>query len=275
MSASARAFETCIACGADLPRGARFCPECGVPASSPGGTTLQSELPPEEVGPVPISFQRAEPRWFGVAPPLVLLGLAVVLLVLAIALFAGGHWPYGLILLGLAALLFAAFLELARRRPHSRVTRHATDVRERAGSTWETWRTRAAAAAEARRIQSGLNVLESERRTALLELGEAAHRGDSRAEAEVRARLDELDARESELRERLDEQLAQAGERIRLAKLSVQETMMVKPNEPSQPYPPPDEGNPPTPAPVPEPYPPPDEGTPPTPAPDPGRDDDS
>jgi hypothetical protein len=50
--------------------------------------------------------------------------------------------------------------------------------------------------------------------------------------------------------------------------------MMVTPNEPSQPYPPPGEGNPPQPAVVPEPYPPPDEGTPPAPAPDPGRGDD-
>ena len=40
---------------------------------------------------------------------------------------------------------------------------------------------------------------------------------------------------------------------------------------PSAPYPPPDEGNPPQPAVVPEPYPPPDEGTPPEPAPDPGQ----
>jgi len=46
---------------------------------------------------------------------------------------------------------------------------------------------------------------------------------------------------------------------------------MVTPNEPSPPYPPPDEGNPPEPAQVPEPYPPPDEGTPPVPAPDPGQ----
>jgi hypothetical protein len=39
-----------------------------------------------------------------------------------------------------------------------------------------------------------------------------------------------------------------------------------------EPYPPPDEGTPPTPEPVPEPYPPPDEGTPPSipPVPEPG-----
>ena len=46
---------------------------------------------------------------------------------------------------------------------------------------------------------------------------------------------------------------------------------MVTPNEPSAPYPPPDEGNPPQPAEIPEAYPPPDEGTPPVPEPDPGQ----
>jgi hypothetical protein len=37
--------------------------------------------------------------------------------------------------------------------------------------------------------------------------------------------------------------------------MSVEQTMVVRP----EPYPPPDEGDPPTPAPVPEPYPPPEE----------------
>jgi hypothetical protein len=62
------------------------------------------------------------------------------------------------------------------------------------------------------------------------------------------------------------ESRAEAGERIREARLGVQETMMVTPRLPSEPYPPPGEATPPQPAIVPEPYPPPDEGTPPTPA---------
>jgi hypothetical protein len=103
------------------------------------------------------------------------------------------------------------------------------------------------------------------------------------------------------IEEELAERLAGADERIRKARLPVQDTVMVTPNEPgsaarpeepgagsvggeaaaarpeepgpSPPYPPPDEGNPPQPAQVPEPYPPPDEGTPPAPAPDPGQSD--
>jgi hypothetical protein len=272
MSASAVAADhSCTHCGAELPRGARFCPSCGTPAAA--GETSRAEIPSNETGPVPVSLDRVEPRWFGVTPPHLLLGVALVTVALALILFVTGHWPYGLIVLGLAALLLAAFLEVARRRPHTPVTRASVDVRERAGSLLETWRARASATAEARRIQSGLFLIESERRTALFELGEAAHRGDGIAEAGVRARLAELDAREAELRRALDERLEQAGERIYKARLSVQDTVMVNPNQPSQPYPPPGEATPPQPAVVPEPYPPPDEGTPPVPAPDPGRPD--
>jgi zinc ribbon protein len=272
MSASPAAADTCAGCGAELPRGARFCSECGTPAG--GGATLKIELPPQETGPVPVTFGRVEPHWFGVTPPTFLLGVACAVLAVAVVLFVSGHWPVGLILLGLAALLLAAFLELARRRPRSAVTRVSNDARERAGSLWETWRARAVVTAEVRRIQSGLALLEAERRTALLELGAAAHGGDEAAEKAIRTRLGELDEREAGLRADLELRVAQAGDRIRRARLSVGDTMMVTPNEPHEPYPPPGEATPPTPAIVPEPYPPPDEGTPPTPAPDPGRKDD-
>jgi hypothetical protein len=250
-----------------LPPGARFCPDCGTPTDVEGATVRQ-EVPPEETGPGPVSFTHAERHLFGVAPPMLLLAVAAGLLVVALVLFVAGHWPFGLIFVGLAALLFAAFLEAARRRPGaSPVARASTDARERAGSLLETWRARAAATAEVRRIHSGLAVVEAERRTALLELGAAAHRGDGLAEAGVRARLTELDAREAELRSELELRLAHAGERIRKARLAVQDTMMVTPNQPGEPYPPPGEATPPQPAIVPEPYPPPDEGTIPTPDP--------
>ena len=60
-----------------------------------------------------------------------------------------------------------------------------------------------------------------------------------------------------------------AAETLRALESRETTAMTISPNEPSTPYPPPDEGDPPTPAIVPEPTPPPDEGTPPTPAPEP------
>src|SRR5207302_249763 len=206
------------------------CPACGAQVNA--GSTVQAEVPPDETGPVPVSLQRSETHWFGIAPPHVLLAVAAIALVFAIVLFATGHWPYGLILLGAAALLLAAFLEAARRRPESGVTRASVDARERARSSWETLRVRQAATVEARRIQSALLLIESDRRGALHDLGAAAHSGDSTAEETVRARLAELDAHESELRTQLDQALGEADERIRKARLPVQETMMVLPTEP-------------------------------------------
>ena len=230
------------------------------------GGTMQAEVPPDETGPVPVSVQRAEAHWFGVTPPAMLVGLAAVALVLAVVLFATGHWPYGLILLGVGALLIAAFLEAARRRPASQLSRASVDARERARSSLETLRVRQAAAAEVRRIRMALAQIEPERRQALHDLGAAVHRDDSAAEAAARDRLTELDGREEELGTALDRALEEAGERIRKARLPVQETMMVLPSEP---YPPPDEATPPQPAVVPEAYPPPDEADLPQPAPGP------
>jgi hypothetical protein len=269
MSASQVAADTCPSCGTNLPRDARFCPACGVQVNA--GSTVQAAVPPNETGPVPVSLQRSEPHWFGIAPPQVLLATAAIAFVLAIPLFATGHWPYGLILLGAAALLLAAFLEAARRRPDSGVTRASVDARERARSSWETLRARQVATVEARRIQSALLLIESDRGRALQDLGAAAHAGDAVAEAAARTHLGELDAHETELRTQLDATLGQADERIRKARLPVQDTMMVLPTEPS---PPPGEATPPQPAIVPEPYPPPDEADPPQPAriPEPGPD---
>jgi hypothetical protein len=193
------------------------------------GSTVQEQVPPNETGQVPVSMQRSEPHWFGVAPPQLLLAVAAIAFVFALVLFVIGHWPFGLILLGAAALLLAAFLESARRRPQSGMTRASVDARERVRSSWETLRARQVAAAEARRIQSALLLLESDRRRALQELGAAAHAGDSTAEAAGRAQLTELDALEGRLRAELDEALGEADEKIRRARLPVQETQLVPP----------------------------------------------
>lgn len=209
------------------------------------------DLPPDETGPVPVTLVRTEPHWFGMTPPLFTLAIGCGVIVVAIALFVSGSWAYGLIALGAGALFFAVYLESARRRRNSRVARVTADVRERAGSTIESLRARSVAAVETRRVHNELAMLRTERRDGLLKLGEAAHGDDKKTEKETRARLKELDEREQELQQQLEEHLHVAGERIRKAKLSVDRTMMVAPA-----YPPPDEGNPPTPEPVPEPYPP-------------------
>jgi hypothetical protein len=260
---------SCDNCGGALPENARFCPSCGTPTDA--GETVREEVPLHENGQVPVSYDIAEPRFFGVTPPFLLLGLAVVLFVVAIVLFASGRWPHGLIALGIALFLVAAFLEAARRRPAKGLGRPTVAARERAQSTVETVRARAFATAEARRLRRVLIQLDADRRALLHDLGAATHFGDVEAQAAIRAELSELDMHEAQVRGELDAVFAHADERIRRAQLPVQETMMVLPGEPT---PPPGEATPPQPAVVPEPYPPPDEGTPPQPArvPEPGPD---
>jgi outer membrane biosynthesis protein TonB len=112
--------------------------------------------------------------------------------------------------------------------------------------------------AEQQRVRSARAVIHAERRATMLRLGEAVHREDESAAQSARERLAELDQAETELGERLELRLAETDERLRRARLPVQETMIVRPDSEAQPPVPPQ---------VPEPYPPPDEGTPPTPAP--------
>jgi hypothetical protein len=217
--------------------------------------TRRVELPGEETGPVPVSISHAETRWFGVTPPLALLLLALIAAAAAVASFVSGAWPYGLILVGVAALIVAGFLEVARRRPDSRLTSYAAtsaaSAREHAAAAVERLLARSSARAEVQRVRNAQAALEADRRAAMLELGEAVHNQDEPAAQAARGRLAELDAIGRDLRDRLAERISSAEERIRRSKLSVQETMVVVP----EPYPPPDEGTPPTPAPVPEPSP--------------------
>jgi hypothetical protein len=167
-----------------------------------------------------------EARWFGMPPPFLLLGLATALFAAAIALLAAAQWPFGLFLLGIAALIGAVFAETARRAPPGTILAAFLD--------------RARTTAATQRVLAARSVLATERRQALLRLGEALHREDETAAADVRDRIAELD--------RADEELAG---RLRSVKLATDETMIQIP----EPYPPPDEGTPPTPAPVPEPSP--------------------
>jgi hypothetical protein len=203
-----------------------------------------------------------------------LLCLGFAALGASIGLFATGSWAWGFVAFLLAAIMLAALGEAMRRHGGlwtEQSSRLAADGRSQAATTAEVWRTRLDASVVRWRTRTRLDEIELVRPRALQVLGEAAWRGDATAERDARQRLDELEQDRQRIEEELAERLAGAEERIRRARLPVQETLMVTPNEPSAPYPPPDEGDPPQPAQVPEPYPPPDEGTPPTPAPDPGQ----
>jgi hypothetical protein len=60
---------SCENCGSALPEGSRFCPECGSRVGAAEGETAIQELPPDETGPVPVEYETARPRYFGVFRP--------------------------------------------------------------------------------------------------------------------------------------------------------------------------------------------------------------
>lgn len=190
-------------------------------------TTRLVPLPPDETGPVPVSLSRVEPRWFGVPPPLLLHGLAVFSFALAVALFAAGSWPAGLILLGLAALFAAGFLEIARRRPSDAVIGARSWARPRL----ELLLARSRGVADAQRLRGDQAVIEAERRAALLRLGEAVQSKDEGAATAARERLAELDRADEALDGRLAARLAQADERVRRVRISIQQTAVVRPSD--------------------------------------------
>lgn len=212
----------------------------GMPASrNPADETRRVPIPPSETGPVPVAVKHAEPRWFGVPPPLLLLGLTLASFAIAIACFAAGSWPAGLVLLGMSALFAAVFLEVARRRPDSTLT-HASSsavvgARTWAGSQFEVLRARSSAIAESQRVHGARAVIESERRMARLRLGEALRSHDLEGVHEARERLSELDRSEGSLEGRIEARRAQADERIRRVRLSVEQTMVKPPDDTRRP----------------------------------------
>jgi hypothetical protein len=260
----------CQHCGAELPYQSRYCPQCGrLSARDP---TAVLDLPTEETGPVPVNYDKAEARYYGVAPATLVLVLAGLALAGAIVLAAIGRWPIGLILLGVSLLLFVAFLETSRRRPRGTVTRSTADafhgLRARTGAAVASVGTRGRASRQVLALRRELQRIAVRRRQLLLELGDAVYRGDEQAVKTAREQVKELDALAATREEEMRTVVAEAHERIQQRRLEVRPTEMVElPDEPA-----PDETITPEPARIPEQYPPPDEGTPPQPAiiPEPG-----
>jgi zinc-ribbon domain len=242
----------CANCGARLARGARFCPQCGQPTAS--GDTLVMEVPPDETGPVPVNVSHVEPRFYGVTPPLLALVLAGGAATVAILLFIGGHWPYGLILLGIAVLLVLAFLETARRRPErsaSEATPRRLDTfRSRGRVAAESIATRGRARRQVYALRQELARMAVDRDRLLFDLGNAVYRGDEQATEEARSRVEELDRLAAEREAEMQQVLESAQDVLARGRLEVQPTEVAE--APQEPDPAPGEGSPPEPARIPE-----------------------
>jgi len=196
------------------------------------GDTVRAEVPPNETGPVPVAVAHATPRWFGLAPPTVLFALAVVLLVVAVVLLVLGSWVAGLVLLGLALLFAAGFLEAGRRKPDTPIVSASIgavdSARARAGYTAQAFLTRSSARKEIGRRRGEAMRLQSDRERLLAQLGAAVYAGaDGEAE---RASITALDERIAGLEQEASEIAASAQERVQAARRQVQPTEIRKPD---------------------------------------------
>ena len=220
----------CANCGAPLPQGARFCASCG--SAVQNGNTVRAQVPPNETGPVPVSVAHAAPHWFGLAPPTVLFSLSAVLLVVAVVLLVTGSWVAGLLLLGVALLFAAGFLEAGRRKPDAPVVTASVgavdSARARAGYTARAFLTRSSARREINRRRGEAMRLGGERDRLLRQLGAAVYAGAD-ATAERRAIAD-LDERIAGLEREASEIAASAQERVQAARRQLQPTEIRSPN---------------------------------------------
>ena len=192
---------------------------------------MRAELPRHETAASPVQVERASPRWFGVAPPTLLLLLCVATAALAVVLLALGSWIPGLLVLGLTLLLVAAFLEAGRRKPDAEVVKTSVaavdSVRARAGFAADSWRTRSTARKEVLRRRNELLRLEARREELVRALGEATYRGDPGTG--VRSELAALDEQRSRLDREIADVAARAQERVVEGRLQVQPTEVVRP----------------------------------------------
>jgi hypothetical protein len=259
---------SCRVCSAPLAETARFCPECGTRVE-PADEALTEEsairlAPPEEQVPL------EERRLFGITPPATVLALAVAVLGLAVLLGALGRWAAGLALAAAGFGLFAYFFSLARRRPDSPVVRASVDaiggMRARVGAAVDAYGAVSAARRRLLRLRHEHEELRTRRERAVRALGEAVYRADDAATETARADLTELDDALSAKEAEMTTIASQMQERVHAAHDEVRRTELLEPDS-LEPVPPPGEGTPPVPPPVPEPFPPPDEGTPPVPPP--------
>jgi hypothetical protein len=222
-------LANCPSCGARIPERASFCPSCGTRLD--GGETERAEVPAHETGPVPVTIERVSPRWFGLTPPTLLLGVASAALVVAILLLASGHWIAGLLVLGLALLLAAAFLEVGRRKPDAALVKASVDavdsMRARAGFAARALLTNSAARREIARRRAELARLEGERETLFRALGRAVYAGEDGADQ--RARIGELDERARALEAEAAQIAELARSQLEQGHLEVQTTEIVKP----------------------------------------------
>ena len=212
-------METCAHCGGTLPEQATFCPSCGRRTNAP--VTRD----------VPIDVQYAEPRYFGLAPPVFVLAAALALLVLGVVLLVTGAFAVGAIALVIAACLLPTFLAGARRWPDTRIAQAgvsaADRVRDEAGVAAESLTTWGRASRDVARLRKEQFQLRRERDGKIRELGVAVFEEDGRADG-LKAEAKEIDERIAANERQLQRTISGARRRVRKGRASVVSTEVIE-----------------------------------------------
>jgi hypothetical protein len=166
--------RVCAACGAPSAWDARFCQQCGRPLD---GTTA--------------------PRYYGSLSPGPAFVLGCLLLVAALVALLAWSWIAAVVLVAVAAVVFAFFYEAARRNPQNRTARrvfasgrHARGWVRLAVASVAAW---SRAARDVVRLRRESSTLRREREPILRSLGDAVYREDEPLVKTLRERIREID----------------------------------------------------------------------------------
>ena len=208
-SAGSTSPPSCPHCGEALPQGARFCPECGRPASA--DTVV---APPRRR------------RW----PPDPLVLVVVLVAVGGVILLAGGLWAWGLVVLLVAGVVF-----LSQREAERRAARYAlAGWQARLAASREALAARSRGQLDLFRLRRERAELEAERTRAFTDLGRAVFGGDKEgrraANDAVQGVVDRIQAKEAEI----DALVRLMEERVNRAQAGVRPTEQLPAEEPSE-----------------------------------------
>jgi hypothetical protein len=208
----------------DLPDKATFCPACG----------RRTDAPPPEPAELPADVWPAEPRYFGLGSPLVVLSVAVGLIVLGILVVVIGPLVPGVIAIVLGVCLLPSFFAGARRWPNAnaplvRASLNTADrVRGEADVAVESIATWSKAGRDLVRHRRQQFQLRREREAKIRELGVSAYAEDGRAD-ELKAAAKDLDKRIEANERTMQRTIAGARRRVRKERATVVATEVIAP----------------------------------------------
>lgn len=181
---------------------------------------------------VPIDVQRAEPRYFGLGPPVFMLSAAAALLVLGAVLIASGSVLLGVIAIALGVCLLPAFLAGARRWPDASIARigvsTADRIRDEAGVAVTSISTWSRAGRDVARLRKERFQLRRDRDAKIRELGISVYSDDGRADG-LKSAAKALDDRMAASDRELQRTVAGARRRTRKGRATVVATEVIKP----------------------------------------------